>query len=175
MTTQPLTSEELNSIEARANAATQAPWLVNPDQRKYVLMPFSSEEDVLRDRDANAAFCANARDDIPRLVAEVRRQRAILAMLHIDVRAPRVARASVRSLHKSKQSPIEQEIVWCQAHRGEGERAQVPEFESGFIAGLQQALAVERQAIDVLLEVAESESLDRDELIATLKLWQGEV
>lgn len=175
MTTQPLTIEELNAIEARANAATQAPWLVNPDPRKYVLMPLSSEEDVLRDRDENSAFCANARDDVPRLVAEVRRQRAILAMPHIDVRAPRVARASVRSLHKSKQSPIEQEIVWCQAHRGEGERAQVPEFESGFIAGLQQALAVERQAIDVLLEVAESESLDRDELIATLKLWQGEV
>ena len=85
MTTQPLTIEELNAIEARANAATQAPWLVNPDPRKYVLMPLSSEEDVLRDRDANAAFCANARDDIPRLVAEVRRLRAELEPLQDSV------------------------------------------------------------------------------------------
>lgn len=85
MTTQPLTIEELNAIEARANAATQAPWLVNPDPRKYVLMPLSSEEDVLRDRDANAAFCANARDDIPRLVAEVRWLRAELEPLQESV------------------------------------------------------------------------------------------
>lgn len=77
----PLTDEELNTIETRARLATPPPWLVNPDPRKYVQMPFSAEEDVLRDRDANAAFCANARDDVPRLIAEIRRQRAELQPL----------------------------------------------------------------------------------------------
>ena len=80
-TTEMLTEDQLAEIETRARVATPPPWLVNPDQRKYVLMPFSSEEDVLRDRDANAAFCANARDDVPRLVAEIRRLRAELQPL----------------------------------------------------------------------------------------------
>lgn len=81
MTTNILTEEQLAEIETRARIATPPPWLVNPDQRKYVLMPFSSEEDVLRDRDANAAFCANARDDVPRLIAEIRRLQAELQPL----------------------------------------------------------------------------------------------
>ncbi len=76
-----LTEEQLAEIDTRARIATPPPWLVHHDPRKYVLMPFSSEEDVLRDRDANAAFCANAREDVPRLVAEVRRLRAELQPL----------------------------------------------------------------------------------------------
>lgn len=85
-TTEMLTEEQLAEIETRARIATPPPWLVNPDPRKYVQMPFSAEEDVLRDRDANAAFCANARDDVPRLIAEIRRQRARLAAIDAATR-----------------------------------------------------------------------------------------
>lgn len=47
------------------------------------------------------------------------------------------------------------------------------EFEDGFISGAKAMVDLHRQAILVLLDVAASDNLDRDELIATLKLWCG--
>ncbi len=67
-----ITDSEIIDIETRYKAATPSPWLVNPDPRYYVEMPFSTDEQVKLDRDANAAFVANARDDVPKLAAEVR-------------------------------------------------------------------------------------------------------
>jgi hypothetical protein len=86
-----VTNEELEAIEARANAATPGPW--------YVVYEGSSDwevlTDALRDADGNslefrissshrhrapdcpdAAFIAKAREDVPALIAEVRRLRA---------------------------------------------------------------------------------------------------
>lgn len=87
---------DLDAIEARANAATAGPWEA-PDQ---LLIPcvrgvsdhgntirvcqfgWNNSPDAKR-RDANnAVFIAHAREDVPALVAEVRRLRGALAHLH---------------------------------------------------------------------------------------------
>lgn len=87
-----MTDEELDAIEARANAATPGPWgahgcgsthdLVLGDGEKYLQIAHTrsvggcgmiwNEAQIT----ANAAFIAEARQDIPALVAEVRRQSA---------------------------------------------------------------------------------------------------
>lgn len=45
--------------------------------------------------------------------------------------------------HKAK-NPIEQEVEWCEANRGKSGKG--AEFEDGFIAGLLQALFIQRGA-----------------------------
>lgn len=90
-----MTDQELAAIEARANAATPGPW-------KAINIPFRSGDntysfwEVYHDRDGvgdsggwyavgddyteiTAQFVAATRTDIPALVAEVRRLRAIEA------------------------------------------------------------------------------------------------
>lgn len=44
-------------------------------------------------------------------------------------------------------SPIEQEIEWCNAHRGESGRGDA--FEEGFIEGLKKALSFEKTIQDL--------------------------
>lgn len=80
MKTNPLTEQELNEIQARADAASPGPWFEHADPRKYVYIPNASDEQVIFDRDKNAQFCAHAREDVPCLVAEVRRLQAKVAM-----------------------------------------------------------------------------------------------
>lgn len=80
-----MTNEELTAIEARANAATMGPWkgtknsgVVSTRTRDSVFETgcgcctekFLSAED--------AAFIADARADVPALVAEVRRLRTLV-------------------------------------------------------------------------------------------------
>jgi hypothetical protein len=60
-----VTDDELDVIGARANAATPGPWTW-PDWDDC------SEQEA----DANNEFIAHAREDVPALVAEVRRLRA---------------------------------------------------------------------------------------------------
>jgi hypothetical protein len=88
-----ITDNDLSAIEARYKMATPAPWLIASNPRFYVHMPFSDDDQVKLDRDANAAFVAHARDDIPMLVAEVRLLRATLHGLELiseeDVKIPR--------------------------------------------------------------------------------------
>ena len=64
---------DLNAIEARAKAATRGPW--------YEEGWFTENEDgdYVEIEPADAAFSTHAREDIPALLAEVKRQAAELA------------------------------------------------------------------------------------------------
>lgn len=69
-----MTPEELQAIEERANAATPGPW-VNQEMEIIIekaAWPWNLIADVFLNN-ADAAFIADARADIPALVAEVRR------------------------------------------------------------------------------------------------------
>ncbi len=69
---------DLSAIEARANVATPAPWLPDGRDKKFDLLN-SAETHTQNMRDDD--FIVHARDDVPELIAEVRRLRAIEARL----------------------------------------------------------------------------------------------
>ena len=78
-----MTDEELSEIEARANTATPGPWRL--DGLEVVMMGVRERLAVLRRGDLplgehvlSADFIAHAREDVPRLVAEVKRLRALV-------------------------------------------------------------------------------------------------
>lgn len=75
--------EKLDEIEARAEAATDGPWRVEPysEAHKGSFIVVSADGTELFDADAHYNECilaAHARQDVPALVAEVRRLRAVL-------------------------------------------------------------------------------------------------
>lgn len=85
-----MTQEELEAIEARANAATPGPWERWPDDVDggdgWALVSDADGEPVVgahpcpleqcADAEADYAFIAHARSDVPALIAEVRRLRS---------------------------------------------------------------------------------------------------
>lgn len=77
--------QRLAEIEARANAAAPAPWseiTVNSEQRKYIWAQgywLATMHDAWFPMAPNAEFIAHAREDVPALIAEVRRLRGELA------------------------------------------------------------------------------------------------
>lgn len=82
-----MTEEELTAIEARATAATREPWVVGDAYVPTVSLSvgqvsvYGMGMEVAECQiDADAAFIAAARVDVPALVAEVRRLRSALAM-----------------------------------------------------------------------------------------------
>ena len=99
--------DHLNIIEQRANAATEGPWVrewSTPDQWWIIhgqpnpakgddrmVCPEVATLNHREDWTADAEFIAHARDDVPKLVAEVRRRMATeqrLRALHHPVPAP---------------------------------------------------------------------------------------
>ena len=81
-----MTEAELIAIEARAELATPPPWV---DEKGYRVRapnsPFAEDGDVILETKHfvassgnDCAFIAAARDDVPALIAEVRRLRGIL-------------------------------------------------------------------------------------------------
>lgn len=82
-----MTDEELAAIKARAEAATAGPWHVSGDGTVYSddrSMEWEASEDAEglynysgKQLDADAAFIAHARADIPALLAEVEAWRAV--------------------------------------------------------------------------------------------------
>lgn len=95
-----LTEADLAAIEAREQAATPGPWWVFTDLESelYPIMARIGEEQVaighvyLEDWDQDhrvAQFIAHARQDVPALLAEVRRLRA--ALQRIDDLCPSYA------------------------------------------------------------------------------------
>jgi hypothetical protein len=78
-----MTPEELDAIEARANAATKGPWLAFPGSgmvgaawrsHGWVAdVPRFLSPGVNNHRVADAEFIAHARTDVPSLVAELRK------------------------------------------------------------------------------------------------------
>jgi nicotinamide mononucleotide adenylyltransferase len=75
MTSQPLTADQLATIQARADAATDGPWQANTrigvvtNQADDPLAVFGGSA---QDR-ADAEFTAHAREDVPALLAEIQR------------------------------------------------------------------------------------------------------
>lgn len=95
-----MTPEQLDEIEARANQATEGPWVVTTCRCEHPgLKP--SEHGVLATKTSgmladfceslndenDAEFIATARTDIPQLVAEVRRLRSQTQQLLTDLKA----------------------------------------------------------------------------------------
>lgn len=76
-----MTDEELNIIEARANAATEGPWRYEDDAvievrsggDAWICQTFSKGEEDFINHKGNGEFIAHARTDIPALIAEIRR------------------------------------------------------------------------------------------------------
>jgi hypothetical protein len=95
-----MTDEELNAIEARANAASPGPWrrarnveLVEAPDAECVSIAGSNNCDHIQGS-VDMDFIAHAREDVPALVAEVRRLREALIQTHNHVEN---ARYSVRA------------------------------------------------------------------------------
>lgn len=80
-----MTNEELNEILARAAAASPGPWVADGSAVEAFNAPIDPDiaitgsmtiHSLPAEHEANAAFIAAAREDVPNLVAEVRRLRA---------------------------------------------------------------------------------------------------
>ena len=98
MSDSPLTPDDLAAMEARCAAATPGPWAVDGTAAlgAYGVVCATAAEHVASvfylaqrlslsnrpKRDANAAFIAASRSDLPRLLAEVRRLRAEVERLN---------------------------------------------------------------------------------------------
>ena len=79
---EPLSEQELAAIEARAEAATEGPWAARFDgQRQGIFVAHRSvilfDVGHVRPTTPDADFIANARADVPRLIAEVRRLQSL--------------------------------------------------------------------------------------------------
>lgn len=68
---------DLEAIEARVNAASEGPWINRPEKSFNVQSVNKNIASCFRT--GNAEFIAHAREDIPALLAEVKRQAAEIA------------------------------------------------------------------------------------------------
>lgn len=76
-----MTEKDLADIEARAAAATSGPW-TSEYHHQWFLDRGAHLDGIPFDAFANdAEFCAAAREDVPRLCAELRRARYLLDAL----------------------------------------------------------------------------------------------
>lgn len=102
-----MTEAQLAEIEAREKLATAGPWIAN--QWRGIE---TADETWLLDGNmatkSDAEFIAHARDDVPHLVAEVRRLRAILkGAVELGVIA-------------TEADDYGGHCLWCKHERGEG-------------------------------------------------------
>jgi hypothetical protein len=86
---EPLTTADLRAIRRRCQRATPAPWVIYPDSPDGERLAVEGNEgfrgfriltvwpDGARPAGPDAEFVAHARDDVPRLLAEVERLRAL--------------------------------------------------------------------------------------------------
>src|SRR5258706_4229720 len=90
-----VTDRELQAIKARAARATPGPWRIHDRGTSTTIEAQNGKKWIAQallgtygigNVEANAAFLAHARDDIPTLVAEVERQRAEHAALAEQLR-----------------------------------------------------------------------------------------
>jgi hypothetical protein len=72
-----VTEQELKEIEARANAATKGPWVNEKDANGFEIWVAHPNDGLVADALTlpDTEFIAHARQDIPKLIAEVRRLR----------------------------------------------------------------------------------------------------
>lgn len=82
---------DLEAIEARCKAATPAPWaplyggldVVGPSG-KCITSPGDAHISSVEECMGNGQFIAHAREDVPTLIAEVRRLRALLEAKEVE-------------------------------------------------------------------------------------------
>jgi len=67
-----MTEQELKEIEARANAATPGPWSSISEDAASDYASVGPFVETAEQCETNCKFIAHARDDIPKLLAEVR-------------------------------------------------------------------------------------------------------
>ncbi|MEU5838816.1 hypothetical protein ABZ820_34845 [Streptomyces diacarni] len=81
MSETPMTPERVAEIAARVDAATPGPWRVDDDWAEIKAPDLDTIADYWEPtrESGNGAFIANAREDVPALLAEVERLRAELA------------------------------------------------------------------------------------------------
>ncbi len=81
--TDPLTEADLERILARCEAATPGPWRAHLEGRDHeagsdFIMTAAEDLELIGATVADYDFIAHARQDIPRLIAEIRRLRSVL-------------------------------------------------------------------------------------------------
>lgn len=87
---------DLEAIEARAKAATPGPWVVGPGAFwNYVVGSDEHGDHAGAQEKEDAAFIAASREDVPALVAEVRRLRAEVAALSENTECAHTWRATM--------------------------------------------------------------------------------
>ena len=108
-------SIDLEAIEARANAATPGPWgeggATVYDEQLIPICHCMATRDRYKDERQNADFIAHAREDIPALLAEVKRQAAEIAVVTAE------RDAAVEDLRKNRARKCD-----CCAYAGRSER-----------------------------------------------------
>ena len=124
-----MTEDEINEIEKREKAATDGPWEYKPNGHllwkgykgpanisscnREIAIFFADVntpgmEITARDRQANGTFIAYAREDIPKLIAEVRRlKRAVAAFQAVS---DMQAEAAINGTDKLTEAEIQAEI-----------------------------------------------------------------
>lgn len=119
-----MTEEEIQAIEARANAATEGPWEVRAlagypnecwagpaiDAPGYSDFYTGYEGEISR---PNAEFIAHARTDVPALVAEIRRLRSVNSAGHsCTMLAEQLATAQEEVRKLRRELAKSEEISW---------------------------------------------------------------
>ncbi len=151
----PLTDQELSDIEARAEKATPGPWTADPpDEIELQIDPGTTEcwgircpagSVVVTDSGCyppdmpTAQFIAAAREDVPRLVAEVRRLSKVVREASEHVTEARLARKQVEAELATAQGelgPLRREL---ESTKGLFQGA--VEYSSEEVARLRAALA----------------------------------
>ncbi len=109
-----MTEQELKQIEDRASAATPGPWVHDTVQSESAVICGHAPGVVcewIKGAAAfdDCAFIARAREDIPKLIAEVRRLQEVLSNYDPELMVGKITRA------------LEQGLSACSAFTPEGE------------------------------------------------------
>lgn len=127
MSQEPMTQERLNDIRARADGATSGPWGCYGDGAHEVFDAGEySDGDpgevvaAVIDKLSDAVFIAEAREDIPALLAEVRRLRGELAKAR-EVTDEKVTKAVYGSMELNCELRLQENMTttWCEMHDSE--------------------------------------------------------
>ena len=93
-----LSETELKAIQDRFEATTQGEWKRHPNHRYWVLLPLPEGAVNLRD-EADAQFCAHAHQDVPALLAEIARLKALTQWQPIETAPKYRGEILARDIH----------------------------------------------------------------------------
>ena len=95
-----LSKAELNAIKKRVEKATPCPWVFNGSEIVSEHIPNTGIAGAITDEDCE--FIAHAREDVPKLIAEVERLREAIieAIADIETISPHEAQKTLRKAIK---------------------------------------------------------------------------